>query len=610
MAYKKDSIENAKNQGIFMDNFDPHVLAMNEKEKQKMASNLKKSAKDMDVNSLKEGDIQAREKHTSIQELRVQLSFLEKIIAFFLAAFGIKSTDQYKLDKAIKDIEKKIATVKPVMYSPGTRRLTRYFALRLHDLNMKLLVWKDIYKKTMDNPDRWDDPKNNKTIVEKLFEKLVEFNSAEIENNFSIEGIKKAVEGIDDVPKAVDMLDKSLYTFVYGIQKPVIEQVNRFYTNLVYIRNLAEFDFNVLLKRFDNAYDPAVTPNFTDIPGDALVNYIKALEEAIFQIDLVVDNHKVLQELYNIAQEYSEEEKLSDQAQTDPENLLPDGPAKPFDVNTEITALQEDMKNLAYNKMLSYIIQVIRKDPLYTPSFVHTKYDLFKVYVEILEKRIRLVAKKSIKDARIKKVEVFINKLFSDLKWVGIYTSKMAEALENEGYIGFTHPYQISVVYNYLEKYYNTILKNTINILLLNGNFMEKNFQKLVSETFYNMDKFITRFESFVDDMQADGSMGKRLTKLLANKSSKLGENKNTVEKNIVHINGQAKDFFEEFSNLFSSVATIISRVFADVESKPPKYIRNIRGIGGYQNSKFISSLQSGHNVMQMMQSIMNSFSN
>jgi hypothetical protein len=609
MAYKKDDLSKAKDQGIFMDNFDPHVLAMNEKEKQKLAKNLKNSAKSAEGEVLKEGDALKPDKHASIQELHVQLSFFEKVIAFFLAVFGIKTTDQFKLDKAIRDVEKKIAVIKPSLYNSNSRRITGFFAHRIHDLNMKLLLWRDIFKNTMDDEFQWEDPKNPKTVAEKLFERMVEFNSAEISNNFSVEGIKKAVEGIEDVRKAVDMLDKSLYTFVYGIEKPVIEQVNRYYTNLVYLKSLCEFDFTAFLRRFDPNYEAHKSPQFSDIPGDALVNYIKELEEAIFQMDLSIDNHKVLKEMFQISQEFNKEEKYQAQTQSDPENLLPEGNAGKPEITTEISALQEDMKTLAYNKVLSYIIQIIKKDPLYSPSFVHTKYDLFKLYVDILEKRIRLVARRTIKDNKIKKVEVYINKLFSNMQWVGIYTANMAEALENEGYIGFTHPHQIAVIYSYLDKYYNTILKNTINILLLNGSFMEKNFQKLVSETFYNMDKFIERFEVFVDDMQADGSTGKRLTKQLARKSSKIGENKNAIEKSIVHINGQAKDFYEEFSSLFSSVATIISRVFTDIESKPPKYIRNIRGIGGYQNSKFISSLQNGHNVMQMMQSIMNSFS-
>lgn len=608
MAYEKESIAMAKDKGVFTDNFDPQVLALNEKEKQKMAKNLSRASKEMNVNSLKEGSASI-EKKRSVEELHVQLNLLEKIIALFLSMLGIKSTSEYKLDKAVRNIEKKLNNIKPVYYAAANRRITRSFAFRLHELHLKLIRWKRVFDQTLEDKNSWDDPKNGKTVVEILFERLLEMNSAEIENRFSTEGILKAVAGIEDTRKAVDMLDKSLYTFVYGIDKNIVEQVNRLYTNLVYIRNLAYFDFNSLLRRFDTNYDPALSPSFTDIPGDALVNYIRELEEHIFQIDLSLDNSKALTILHEICQVREQSGAESADTATDPENTLPEKPVLPLlNLPDQIRNFQEDIKSLAYNKILSYIIQVVKRDPLYSPSFVHTRYDLLKMYTEVLEKRIRLVAKKSIKEAKLRKIEVFISKLFPDLQWVGVYTQKMADGLEQDGYMGFTIPYQISVIYNFLEKYYKTLLKNTINILLLNGVFMEKNFQKLVSETFYNMDKFITRFDSFVEEIQADGNTGRKLTKELAKKNNTLTENRNAVEKIIVGINGQARDRFDEFTHLFSAITTIITRVHSDVESKPPKFIRNIRNIGGYQSSRFISSLANGQNILQMMQSIMNSF--
>ncbi len=608
MKYEKDAIEKVKDKGVFTDNFDPQVLALNDKEKQKMAKNLSKASQEMNVHSLKQGSASV-EKKRAVEEVHVYLNLFEKIIAFFLSVLGIKSTDEYKMDKAIRDIEKKLNNIKPQFFSSSNRRITRNFAFRIHELNLKMVRWRKVFEKTLEDPNNWDDPKKNKTVIETLFERLVQINSAEIENNFSSEGIQKAVSGIEDVKKAVDMLDKSLYTLVYGIQKDVVEQINRAYTNLVYIRNLAFFDYNSLLKRFDAGYDAAMSPNFTDIPGDALVNYIKELEEHIFQIDLSLDNQKVLSILFEIYMDI-EKSAQSESEKADPENPLPENaPISAMNISEQIRNLQEDMKNLAYNKVLSYIIQVVRKDPLYSPSFVHTRYDLMKLYTEVLEKRIRLIAKKSIKDNRIKKIEVYINKLFQDMQWVGIYTSSMADGLEQDGFIGFTLPYQIAVIYNFLEKYYKTLVKNTINILLLNGVFMEKNFQKLVSETFYNMDKFISRFDTFVEEVQADGPTGKKLTKELTKRNTSIVENRQAVEKIIVHINGQARDRFEEFAHLFSSMATIISRVFSDIESKPPKFIRNIRNIGSYQNSRFISSLQNAQNILQMMQSIMVSFS-
>ena len=135
---------------------------------------------------------------------------------------------------------------------------------------------------------------------------------------------------------------------------------------------------------------------------------------------------------------------------------------------------------------------------------------------------------------------------------------------------------------------------------------MEKNFHKLTSDTFYALDKFIERFNEFAEEVSPEGAEGKRLLTLLGRKESVMPENRKIVEKHIVTMNGKGRDLFDEFQRHFSSVHTIIAKVYKDIDSKPPKFIRNIRAIGGFRNVKFLQTLEKGMKILQGMQELVN----
>jgi len=467
---------------------------------------------------------------------------------------------------------------------------------------------------TLNNKKFWDNPNVSKAVAESLFERLANINTDEVDSNFSPAGIEMVVSQFEDPRTAVETVEKSFYTFVYSIDKTLVEKVNDIYTNLSYFRNLCDYDFFALFKRFDPTFHPGVTPNFIDIPGEGILTHLQNLEEAILQIDLNIDNIIIFKKLFAVSKEFenvdmdgSSSDSSDPMSSISPKTTAIQGMGDsitPEKLEGELLILFEILKELLYTKSLTLLIQMIKVDPLYAPSFVHTRYDLFKMYVETFEKRIKVVSKNVIHSRKKRALESLSHQMFGQMKWVGIYNIELSDEIEKIGFTGFFFTFHVGTVAQFLERYYNEFLKNTINILLLNGVFSEKNFHKLMSDTFYAMDKFIERFNEYMADVSPEGSEGKRLLTLLARKDSVNPENRKIVEKHIVTINGRARDLFEEFNRHFSSILTIITKVYKDIDAKPPKYIRNIRSIGGFRNVKFLQSLEKGMKILQGVQEL------
>ena len=239
MAYDKDAVNKAKKQGVFEQNvFDPKVLSMNEDEKDKMKKELNRIQKDIssDQNPKNNGDEKPlRQKKQKSDSIDVELTLWEQFLLMLLKMLGMtKSTADVKMNKAIKQIEKELAKIKPPIYNPQNKRITKIFAYKVHDLYLKLFTIRKIFGKTIDNPDQWANSSNlQKSGIEMLFEVLAGINTRELEEKFSVQGVSKTISNSESVNKAVELIEREMYTYLYGIDKGLLDGINKQYTNIL-----------------------------------------------------------------------------------------------------------------------------------------------------------------------------------------------------------------------------------------------------------------------------------------------------------------------------------------------------------------------------------------
>jgi len=591
MPYDEYSLDQAKKKGLFNDKvFDPKVLQLTEEEKTKLKKTVSQYQQEEKEPSSPRDRVSKVSKESEKKEVKIELNFIEKIISFFLSIFGIESVKDYKIHKALKLIEKSINKYKPPVYNFSSQRVTKFFAYKLYDIYMKLLTLKKIFDSTINKPEVWNmSSQQQKTGIELFFEKLMNINSSEVDNKFSYQGISKIVADFESFKMAEDNINRTLQDHLSSItnEKATIATVNSIYTNVLYFKNIIDFDFNQFFKRFDPQYSTGISPSFKDIPGEALIPYLSSLEESFLQIDLNIDNTGVFKILYDVGKYLSSSEEVL----VSNEDTLNLGEALTIDNTVEnLAVLFDSLRDFVNKNYFTQLLQLIKKDPLYFPTIIHTRHDFYKTYCEIFEQRVQYITRRIIKEKKMKKLEDSARKVFNTIKWSGIYNNEYSKKVEEIFDTGFNYCYHIGIINTYITDYYNEMIKNVINLIVTGGIFVDKFFQKSVSDTFYSMEKYEEKLRDFNFEISEEGLNGKKISSSISKKENIPPDQKRNMERIITGINVKAKDLFDEFYSHFVAIADIISKIYSDITSKPPKYIRNIRTIGGLKNNKFINT--------------------
>ena len=67
----------------------------------------------------------------------------------------------------------------------------------------------------------------------------------------------------------------------------------------------------------------------------------------------------------------------------------------------------------------------------------------------------------------------------------------------------------------------------------------------------------------------------------------------------------KSEGLFDDFSSRFPSMLDIMTKLNSDIETKPPKCLRNIRTIGGLKNLKYLNSLSKSYEILKSLQELM-----
>jgi hypothetical protein len=208
------------------------------------------------------------------------------------------------------------------------------------------------------------------------------------------------------------------------------------------------------------------------------------------------------------------------------------------------------------------------------------------------------------KERRNKKIEDILRMNFPDFQWIGVCTENLSAKLEQSGFTQFLYFYHLALVASFMRHFYEDLIKNVLNIVLLNGNFLETHFKKSCSDTFYGLESFHVEYTAFMGELGVEGPLGKKLMALLSKKDENQTDYHKVVERNILTINGRSGEMFDKFYALFQVLLDIVNKIFTDVDAKPPKNIRNIRGIGGLKNSRLMNAIEKSFHAMNQVKEL------
>ena len=197
-----------------------------------------------------------------------------------------------------------------------------------------------------------------------------------------------------------------------------------------------------------------------------------------------------------------------------------------------------------------------------------------------------------------------------ELVFPGIYTHDTKRFLKTSSDLDLlNHLRPLSILLTFLEKYYNGIIREVINTIVVKGNFVKKLQGEEFSTSYYRLDEMIDGLQNFFKEELIPNDLKKNVViELLQNKHDFTPvEIKMLKEKFAYYDNfiiSSIEKIIEELYKLYNFLEIVIQ----DIKRNYPEMLANIRQLPHLGNYSFISALDKTYMLLEKFFNIMRNF--
>ena len=174
------------------------------------------------------------------------------------------------------------------------------------------------------------------------------------------------------------------------------------------------------------------------------------------------------------------------------------------------------------------------------------------------------------------------------------YTDELVNSLENNNFDAISGIQAFKITKTFLFENYEHDIKDIINTIILEGFFIEKEYQTDFSNVFFAVNEFKENFSAQEELLATSPSYSFRLLQTFTLKST--NSNNTKVKKIIEVLNEKIYNINKKAGELFYALGNKIYEILQDYKSQKPLKISNIKIIKGVQNREFINQLLQGYN--------------
>ncbi len=395
---------------------------------------------------------------------------------------------------------------------------------------------------------------------------------------FTAEAMWEKVAETADFQKEMRNIEDDFNLYKSYFVKAKIPKFDQEYMLLYKLYNLSTFNFKSLFFAFDTKYSPksGLPPIYHPISG---IDIIADLKDLYFLIASLPQKHDLTIAFNTIFSRQNEETARENSKMT---------------INSINNVYKLISDELSLDKLLA-LCRYIEEDP-------KLKIQIEMKYVSILDK-----FKKEMVDRFNKNKELItrkysvesqgkdIKELFKGASLMEIdgYRKEIAELISDRDLMPLNGIQAMRITKTFINNVIAGELKATINSLLIEGFFVEKEFQNDFSERFFNTLELVDSFKEFEDSITTSGQTSlKNLYSMLtlsSSSESKLSRAIEGINDKIFHFNKKCLDVMYNF-------ASKLFLILQDYQTSPPARISNIKTLKGQQNKEFMAVIISGYN--------------
>ncbi len=616
--YDKDLIKKVEDKGLFDDPYDSIVLSQTAEERHQMEDALEKNKKKHEDLARKQSA--RRYGSPPTPKKKQKISLFMRFIYFFVGLFSTEQTPKSGKFLAKRELKSVLNQFSPLFYDFNIRKTRITFPEYIYGLYKQLKTLANIFFEVFQEENQID-------FTHKIF--FLEFVDQLLADGdrISLESVNEGYfeEIISREKNPTDVLEAKLKEL-----KNQIEQNNRqaiihytsYFEKLIY---LSQFSFVSFFKIFDPQFSDAIDykPKFQPIFGETgsigtmqLNTQFQLIDSPIIPENILIHFDDILTML-----------KAKKEKEMDIEHQTPTGKKKKVSDEDFVVPRLAKVKFSSINlvdlvsrifvlnkkKVLDALIKLMTDNYGYEPSMPTKKEaTLYNRYIKLTMAKKRFEFEKSYGRIKAEVVQNEILKFFkistlSELLIIENYTEDVSQKLSGKGLEGFIYAQIASVYKTFYHKLYDTTLRKFINVLLVEGDFINKREQRFFSEAYYGFDKSIEDFNDLDSDLtDTEGDVGQIIR--YADGEGPTAGYQALIARKLIDLEARMGKTIKEGIKGLRSLREQLEAATNDWRGTKPQSLANIKSIAGSGNRSFFTGLIQAKETIEKFIEIMDSY--
>lgn len=657
MPYDKESIEKADKAGVFEQSMDARILSAEDEERMK----IKKDIEDISKRDSqeKENSYEAKSRRKTKKDLKeeneklkkkIKLNVWEKIIYWLKGIFG-GAVSQYRFlnKKELKRAKHIIQNFNPIFYNfkdPNSvkPRITKDFARLIYDIYNTYLKIYFLFEDAVISDD--DIKPNEESFFLKYETELVSDSAKNILERLSKKRIYELYDHHDNANMTIERELHNLKNEIESTDIKNIETYSEVFENILLLRKI---NFEKFFRLFDKDFviSTKYRPNFShniyvnelrDCNNflKELNNYFSSFTGVSMPENVGIHFDSVLRNFIDFEDDETEDDNTDedgmtiiigdDMIETNNENDVEkeEKPTKKKKKNTKYSGIKISSKNvkdliksinyLTKSEVINALVKYVYQDATYETHkipFSNTFYDKF---ISVITTKILKLSKQSEQQVKDKHLKENIRALFNieddsdvNIPFLGNYNPEVNKKLQEKKLRKFEHVKAIALIKMFFDKHYFKYIRELIDKLVVEGEFSDKSVGTQFSNYIYELEDDYKNLLAFKKQVEESESV-KVLLRGLSASGSLDPSQKSVLVNKISELNTTAKDIIESTLPKLLEIQSIIRNALEDSHTKNPRFIYNIKSIGGLANKTYLNQLTGISKKITQFLKIMKNF--
>jgi hypothetical protein len=498
---------------------------------------------------------------------------------------GLFSSDPQalKVKRALRDQAETLSGVRPAVFAVKSEQLLPGFAQSWGQVNALLQPLRDLFDKTLSNPDR----KIQDLSLGYMIESTLSGDLTDRRQALTYEAVRDRLSRSSDPKREAQLLAAEASALFADYKKQDAESIQQSFEALYRLKALTGQNLVPMLTQF--GHDAAKgSQHYHAVDGDNVLTDLLDLYYVVEGLDVGPGVEVLLGLLL---------ERV--------------GPNKAAENRRKTGQLLNRLRDLTRGpcsaRVTLSLIRLLKRDPEALPEVQKFPERVVLSYATGLAERFTRDRDRATREQSESSLEADIAALFpgTPLLPLTIYNDDTSEQFANAGLPGLSAVKPLQILRSFCFAVLKTGYLDAVKKVVLTGAFSEKEWGEKLGDWLYASDEVLAHIEAFDHGLEEDSKIGLPVfEKYLSGKVPVSPVTRQLVDK----LNRAASTVLEDEARVLSQLAARVQEILTDYKNPQPTFVLNIKGLGGKDQRTMLEGLVNGYNKTVQLLKILKHF--